>query len=193
MREKLNENPIAQVAIVGVLLVAAAIFLLGNMGGGSEEPASEEAAPATPGAIASAELEAGAPPPELPAPGSGPGAPPAPPADVISAYEAGDTVVLLFVRTGGIDDRLVHRSVETLNGLARVATFVVPSDHIARYVAIAQGVDLNRLPALVVIRPKHLNNQLAAASIQYGFQSPESVVQAVVDAGYHGATLPYHP
>ena len=35
MREKLNENPMAQVGLVAVLLVLAAVFLLGKMGGGS--------------------------------------------------------------------------------------------------------------------------------------------------------------
>jgi hypothetical protein len=194
MREKLNDNPTAQVALVGVLLVLAAVFLLGKMGGGEEEEAAGEASTApAPTAVASAPAEASAVAPELPAPGSGPGAPPPPPRPVVAAYDAGKTVVLLFVRDGGIDDRLVVRSVERLGSLARVATFVVPADRIARYVSIAQGVDLNRVPALVVIRPKHLNHTIPTASVQYGFQSPESIVQAVVDAGYRGGTLAYHP
>lgn len=191
MREKLNENPIAQAALVGVLLVVAAVFLL-SKGGGEEEEGGEEAAAAAPAAIASAELEPGAV-PQLPPPGSGPDAPPAPPAAVTSAYKAGETVVLLFVRPGGIDDRLVKQAAGRLHSLANVATFVVPSDHIARYVSIGQGIDLNRLPALVVIRPRQLDNGLAPASVQYGFQSAQSIVQAVVDARYRGGTLPYHP
>jgi len=74
-----------------------------------------------------------------------------------------------------------------------VATFVVPTRRLARYVSIAQGVDLNRVPALVVIRPKNLSKGFDAASVHYGFQSSESIVQAVVDARYRGGTLPYHP
>ena len=31
------------------------------------------------------------------------------------------------------------------------------------------------------------------ASVQYGYQSPQSVEQAVIDAGYKGPTLNYHP
>lgn len=191
MREKLNENPIAQAAIVGMLLIAAVLFLLKG-GGGGEEEGGEEVAPAAPTAIASAELEPGTT-PQLPPPGSGPDAPPAPPAEVISAYEAGETVVLLFVRPGGIDDRLVEQAATRLGSVADVASFVVPSDRIARYVSIAQGVDLNRLPALVVIRPRQLDKGVATASVQYGFQSAQSIVQAVIDARYHGGTLPYHP
>jgi hypothetical protein len=194
MREKLNENPIAQVVLVGVLLVVAAVFLLGKMGGGSEEEGEGESAAATAAVSAvETELEAGAAPLELPAPGSGPGAPPPPPRPVVSAFNAGDTVALLFVSDGGIDDRLVTRTVRRLEGMSEVATFVVPTHQLAHYVSIAQGVDLNRVPALVVIRPKSLSHGYDAASVHYGFQSSESIVQAVVDARYHGKTLAYHP
>jgi len=194
MREKLNENPMAQIAIVGVLLVVAAVFLLGKAGGGSEEEEGESspAADAAVAAVAS-ELEVGQQPLSLPPPGSGVGAPPAPPRAVTDAFDSGATVAILFVRDGGIDDKLVTAAVDQLNAIGGVATFVVPADEIARYVSIAQGVDLNRVPALVVIRPKRLNHSYDPASVHYGFQSAESVVQAVIDARYRGGTLPYHP
>ena len=194
MREKLNENPMAQVALVGVLLVVAAVFLLGKMGGGSEEEGEGESSAANAAVAAvETELEAGTEPAPLPAPGSGPGAPPPPPRAVVSAFNAGETVALLFVRDGGIDDRLVANAVRRLEGMHGVATFVVPTRQLVHYVSIAEGVDLSRVPALVVIRPKSLSKGYDAASIHYGFQSPESIVQAVVDARYHGATLAYHP
>lgn len=194
MREKLNENPMAQVALVGVLLVLVAVFLLGKMGGGSEEEEGGESAAANAAVAAvETELEAGTEPAPLPAPGSGPGAPPPPPRPVVSAFNAGETVALLFVSDDGIDDRLVARAVRRLESMADVATFVVPTHQLARYVSIAQGVDLNRVPALVVIRPKRLSKGYDAASVHYGFQSPESIVQAVVDARYRGGTLAYHP
>lgn len=195
MREKLNENPIAQVALVGVLLVLAAVFLLGKMGGGSEEEGGSAESPAANAAVAAVETElgAGGQPIKLPPPGSGPGSPPAPPRPVISAFNAGDTVAILFVRDGGIDDRLVTGAVRRLEAMSRVSVFVVPSHQLARYVSIAQGVELNRVPALVVIRPKSLSHGYDPASVHYGFQSSESIVQAVVDARYHGKTLAYHP
>lgn len=195
MREKLNENPAAQVAVIALLLVVAAVFLLGKMGGGSEEEGEEGEAPtpAAASAIAAAESGPATQLPQLPAPGSGPGAVPAPPRPVIAAFESGQTVVLLFVRPGGIDDRLTTAAVRRLDGMAGVAPFVVSADEIARYASIGQGVDLNRVPALVVVRPRRLSNGVPTASVRYGFQSPESVVQAVVDAGYKGPTLPYHP
>jgi hypothetical protein len=194
MREKLNENPMAQVAVVGVLLVLAAVFLLGKMGGGSEEEEGGESSAATAAVAAvETELEVGSEPPPLPAPGSGPGAPPPPPRPVVSAFNAGNTVVLLFVRDGGIDDHLVAEAMPRIETMADVATFVVPTHQLARYVSIAQGVDLTRVPALVVIRPKGLSKGYDAASVHYGFQSGESIVQAVIDARYHGGTLAYHP
>ena len=50
-----------------------------------------------------------------------------PPPPVTAAFRSGDTVVLLFVKDGGIDDRLVTRSVDRLKNLSHVATFVVPA------------------------------------------------------------------
>jgi hypothetical protein len=189
MREKLNDNPLAQAAIVGVLLVAAAIFLMGGGGGkGEEEEGSAEGGSAS----VAAPVEAGSP-TDLPAPSTGVGAPPPLPAAVTSAYEAGDTVVLLFVRDGGIDDRRVTGAVDSAGSLPGVVTFVVPASKIARYAAIAQGADVNRVPALVVVSPKSVDGGVPQASVHYGFQSFESVEQAVIDAGYKGHTLPYHP
>jgi len=203
MREKLNENPIAQVAVIGVLLVLAAIFFLSSSGGeeeeGGEASSSEVTATvagsgATPeeavdGAVES--LESGA--------ATGSVAPPAPmtapplPHSLTAAYESGRTVVLLFVHDGGIDDRLVAATTANLAALPGVTTFVVSAAHVSRYAAITQGLDLNRVPALIVIRPKRLNEAVPTASVSYGFQSGASAVQAVIDAGYEGPTVDYHP
>jgi hypothetical protein len=189
MREKLNDNPLAQAAVVGVLLLAAVVFLMGGMGGKSEE---EEGAAEGGSVVAAAPVEAGSP-TQLPPPGTGVGAPPPLPRAVTSAYAGGDTVVLLFVRDGGIDDRRVTDAVDQLGGMSRVATFVVPASKIAGYAAIAQGADVSRVPALVVLSPKRVDAGIPKASVHYGYQSFQSVEQAVIDAGYKGKTLPYHP
>lgn len=192
MREKLNENPLAQAAVVGVLLLAAAVFLMGGMGGGkeSEEEGGAEGAGSP---VTVAAVGGGGSPTQLPPVGTGVGAPPPLPTGVTSAYEAGDTVVLLFVRDGGIDDHRVKDAVNRLESMPRVVTFVVPAGRIADYAAIAQGADVSRVPALVVLSPKSVDAGVPQASVHYGYQSFESVEQAVVDAGYHGHTLPYHP
>ncbi len=191
MREKLNSNPVAQAAVVGVLLLAAGFFLLSKMGGGGEEEGAAPSAESIVATVAASEGSgvAAVPPP----PGALADTAPPPPPAVTAAFAANRTVVLLFVRDGGIDDRLVVGATHSLGKLPGVSTFVVPAKRIARYAAIAQGVDVNRVPALVVLRPKRLDHGIPSASVTYGFQSPQSVVQAVVDAGYKGRTLGYHP
>ncbi len=213
MREALNSNPLAQVAIIAVLLLATGFFVMTTMGGGEEEPeggateatvsvtgaeASGTATGATPGeavegAVEAAEAAATAPTSVPPLPPNAAASAPPLPRDVTAAFEAGQTVVLLFVRNGGIDDRLVASTVEGLDSVPDVASFVVPAERIARYAAIAQGVAVERVPALVAVSPKRLDKDIPTASVHYGYQSPESVRQAVIDAGYKGRTLPYHP
>jgi hypothetical protein len=188
MREKLNSNPLAQAAVLGVLLLATGFFVLSSMGGESEEGPAAQSAESIVATVAASEGSGVAPPP-----GALADVAPAPPHAVTAAFAANQTVVLLFVRDGGIDDRLVADATHRLDTLSGVSTFVVPADRIARYAAIAQGVDVNRVPALVVLRPKRLDHGVPTASVTYGFQSPQSVVQAVVDAGYKGSTLGYHP
>lgn len=186
MRDQINNNPVAQAIVVGVLLLGAVFFLMSSKGGGGEAE-SEGSADAT-AAIEEAPLATGA----LPAEAAASAAPP-PPA-VTAAIEANQTVVLLFVREGAIDDELVMNSVNRLSGLPGVSTFIVPAGEIARYAAIAQSLAVDRVPALVVIRPEKLDGGgTHTASVQYGFQGPQSVVQAVIDAGYRGPTLEYHP
>lgn len=213
MRDQLNSNPIVQMAVIGVLLLGGVFFFISTSGGGEEEePAAGTteatvgvagtgvagtATGATPGAAVEGAIEAAgeaAAPGSVPAlpPGAAAAAPPPPPA-VTRAFDANQTVALLFVRNGGIDDRLVERAVKPLQALPGVVTFVVPAGRISRYAAIAQGVAVDRVPALVVLRPKRLGESIPVASVSYGFQSPQSVVQAVVDAGYKGRTVDYHP
>lgn len=205
MREKLNENPLAQVALIGVLLLGVGFFLMHSMGGGEEggESSGGEVAATVNGVSATGSspgeavenavtsLESGSA-PAAPASTVPPPTKP-PPADVVEAYESGSTVAILFVHDGGIDDRLVRDAGERLSALSGVSYFVVPAAKISRYAAITEGVGVERVPALVVIRPKRANGSTPTASVSYGFQSGESVVQAAIDAGYKGPTVDYHP
>lgn len=202
MREKLNDNPMAQVALIGVLLLLAILMLLKPFGGGGE---SEESAGTVATAASTEEAVAegtttspGAAPVGATATAGGTTAtaplPPRPvPPRLLAAYNSGKTVVLLVVHDGGVDDRLVARSTSVLATMPRVATFIVPASKIARYASITDGVGVNRVPALLVVRPKRLSTGRATASVSYGFQSPQNVVQAVADARYQGRTLSYHP
>lgn len=197
MREQLNNNPMVQMAVVAVLLILGGVFLMSMMGGGEEEGSEATAAvegtaePGTPVEGSVESLEATAP--------SSTGAslaavpPIEPPARVIEAWRSGATVVLLFVNDNGIDDRLVEDAAAGLSSLPNVIDFVVPAKDIARYSAVTGGVGVERVPALVVLTPKGVDQQVPTASVHYGYQSPESVTQAVIDAGYEGPTLDYHP
>ncbi len=211
MREQLNNNPLAQLAVVGVLIVAVGFFLLSSSGGGGEEEsagtteatvgvagtsATGTAIGATPGEAvegategASAESLSSA----LSAVGQAAATAPPLPRPVLDAWKANKTLVLLFIRDGGIDDRLVKTATGGLAGFRDAVIFVVPAAKIARYAAITEGVGVDRVPALVVVTPKHLKKTVPTASVLYGFQSPQSVAQAVIDAGYKGKTLDYHP
>lgn len=201
MRDAINNNPLVQAAVVGVLIVVAAIFVLSGGGGGEEEESA--GGETTAGAVESAAGEAAAgeagiaAAPEAASAASisslaAADAPPLP-RPVLDAYKANRTLVLLFVRNGGIDDRLVRSATGALAGFPGVTVFEVPAAKVSRYAAITEGVGVQRVPALVVVTPKHLDKTVPTASVSYGYQSPESVRQAVIDAGYKGPTLDYHP
>jgi hypothetical protein len=195
MREKLNENPLAQVAVIGVLLVVVGIFLMSSMGGSSagEEEAESGATAASVTGESATEAPAGLSAALAMVNQASASSAHALPQDVTAAWKANKTVVLLFVHDGGIDDKLVKQATERLTSLPQAATFVVPASQISRYAAITEGVGVNRVPALVVVRPKHVHQTIPTASVSYGFQSGQSIVQAVIDAGYKGPTLDYHP
>lgn len=196
MREQLNSNPLVQLAVVGVLLVGVALFFMSSSGGEKEEPAAtpevtvsgDGAGDTTTEAVASQSLSS-----SLSAVSQTAAVAPPLPAPVLDAWKANQTLVLLIVRDGGIDDRLVKSATAGLDGFAEASVFVVPAAKISRYAAITEGVGVDRVPALVVVRPKHLKKTVPTASVSYGFQSPQSVSQAVIDAGYKGKTLDYHP
>ncbi|HEX2127693.1 MAG TPA: hypothetical protein VHF58_00585, partial [Solirubrobacterales bacterium] len=119
------------------------------------------------------------------------------PAKVVDAHAAGKAVVVLVVHPKGFDDRKLTAQIGAAVGTGNTATFVVPADEIADYSRIAEGVDVDRVPALIVIEPKALADDpggLPEASVSYGYRGPESVAQAVRDALYKGREdLPYHP
>jgi hypothetical protein len=54
-------------------------------------------------------------------------------------------------------------------------------------------VQLDRVPALVVVRPRRLSDGVPEATVSYGFRGPESVQQAVEDALFDGKSVTYDP
>lgn len=219
MRKALNDNPMVQLAVCGVLLVVVGFVFMSSMkrGGGAESTSEDQeaaAAVALPAGVSSdgAAAPSGAAPAPAPtaaAPGapSVPAAPPAAsvsaealepgpglPAPVVKAWKSGDAVVLLVAKVSSTDDRLVRASVESLSSRDGISVFVARADKVARYSRITQGVGVNRVPALVVVRPRSVSKGVPQAVVSYGFRDSQSVVQAVEDALYSGGdTLPYYP
>lgn len=225
MRQKLNENPLTQAIAIGLLAVVVGFLLLTRMGGGASSssatttsptagPAASSALPAAPGATSS-ESTLGASPDV--APGAAPTAAatsdfkagPGLPQGVADAYADGKVVVLLVIREhpqgcysdfvggqcAGLDDRKLDTIVQLLRLRPDTAVFVTHAYGIGRYSRIAQGVDVDRVPALIVVKPKRLaEGPLPEATVSYGFRDPQTVEQAVRDALYTGRDdLPYYP
>ncbi len=199
MREKLNDNPVAQIAVIGVLILVVGIFALKSLGGGSEAEGETEAA-----APVEVATEAGA----EPAPGASleestqasaaasvvtPTQRPLPD-DVEAAYARGETIALFIYRPGGIDDKLVSDVIGELEAMPGVALFTAPAGEIADYAPITGPLGVNQAPALVVVSPRSRNgDEPAPATVTYGFQSVADLRQAVIDAGYNGPELTYAP
>src|SRR6185312_13809131 len=129
MRKAINDNPVVQIAVIGVLVVVVGLFMMTNLkkksssstsasssSGVSSSSAGGTTAPvvgATSGDSSSGSVGAVPPPPSttgsvspealIPGPGL--------PRNVVAAWKHGNAVVLLIVRGGGIDDRLVRGAV----------------------------------------------------------------------------------
>jgi len=207
VRDKLNNSPAAQIGLV-VVLIAVAAFLLLKPGGGEEESGSTTAPEvvatvngvtatgSTPGEAVEGAVEGleeggatGTETESLPA--SVPAPPP--PHRFTVAYESGNTVALLIVHDGGIDDAFTALASTALAGLPKVSLFVVPAHQIARYASVTIGLNVSRVPALVVMRPRQLSGGTPQATVAYGYQTPQTVLQDVRDASYQGPEATYHP
>jgi hypothetical protein len=172
---------VAQIALIAVLVVVGGYMLLSSMGGGSSKAATE-----------SAEVESAE-------PAAATSAVSAPvgrrlPHVVEAAYDRGETIALLIYRKGGIDDIFVAAASGVIGTMPGVAFFDAPTDKIVRYSAITGPVGVNRAPALIVIRAKKKGHtEPAPATVTYGYQGPDEVRQAVIDAGYTGPEPSYAP
>jgi hypothetical protein len=224
MRKALNENPTVQIAVVGVLILIVGVFMAPKLLGGKDEPATPATTdPAvagaggtvveTPGATATpAPAGTVSPTPAAPtaATTAGAAAAPAPtttgtvspealvpgpglPRDVAQSWARGDAIVLLIVKNSAIDDREVRASVSAISKPG-VEVFVARASNIARYSRVTQPLGVNRVPALVVVRPRDVSGKTPEALVSYGFRGSKSIVQAVDDALYTGKdNAPYHP
>jgi hypothetical protein len=185
----------------------------------SAAPAAPPAAPAAP-----APAEAGAaqvPPPAGTAPFE---ASKGLPKELVESYEAGEIPVLVVLDEKGFDDRaFVIQSLfakypegtaiffaDTGDGSKytpekKIDSIPVAnpdrfeSHPIARYSRIAEGIALDRTPALIVLHPldkpleKGETAPMPQASVTYGYRGKDSITQAIEDALYEGGVRGYDP
>lgn len=213
MREKLNESKAAQIGLVAVLVVVAAVMFLKSNGGGASEGGEAEAETTVTVESGGETLSISAPTPTATASPTGMGELPTSlpatkplPRRFTAAYDSGNAVALLVVHNGGIDDaytKLALREAAKVAGIARsegwndvapVSVIVVPAKRISDYAAVTVGLNVNQVPALIVMRPKGLSHGIPQATVSYGVQSPESILTTLVDASYNGPESgTYHP
>ena len=188
MREKLNESKAAQVGLVAVLAIVVAILFLGKSGGSSSGETEVTIEPGETLAVATASVTGMG---ELPT--SVPQTKPLP-HRFSAAYDADETVALLVVHDGGIDDKYTRLALKAVAAVESVTPIVVPAKQISRYASVTVGLDVSQLPALIVMRPKSLSHGVPQAIVAYGYQTPQSVYQTIVDASYKGPEQgAYHP
>ena len=209
MREAINNNPMVQIGLLGVLGVIVAVVFMSSSGGDAA-PAPEDATTAT--ATAPATADAGLADPAVPATPPAEGAVPPPatattpfeagkglPADLVDAHASGDVVVLLVMQKNGYEDEPLARDVESLESRGDTSVFVTESKDVSDYSRIAEGVSLDRVPAIIVLHP--LEGKVAEgeelpmpnATVTYGYRGKGSVTTAVEDALYDGKQLSYDP
>ena len=114
------------------------------------------------------------------------------PKDVLIAFAKDDTIALLVYDPKATADKQIKQYTEALES-DKVAVFEVEAKDIAKYSRITSGVSVSRTPALVVIRPRSLTDNVPTATVSYGFRNEKSVEQAFKDARYDGETLPSYP
>jgi len=219
MRKALNENPMVQLAVLGVGGVLLAILLITSLSGGGsssetppEDPAAATAtadpatatpapAPATvdpatatpaPDATVTPDATTVAPPTDS---GSADGLLPSAglPEDVLVAYAKNQAIALLVIDPKAVSDKQVAQFSDVLKSRNDVEYFEVKSKDIADYARITQGVSISRTPSLIVIRPRDKTEGAPTAVVVEGFRDADSIETALEDALYSGPDEPSYP
>ncbi len=220
MRKAINENPMVQIAVLGVVAVIFAFILFTSVlkkdDTAAPPPTDPAAATATDPAAAGATADGVAPTdptanPSAVAPAAGTATPPAttPPAggsvadgllpskglprDLLVAFAKNKTIALLVIDPNGISDKQVKLYTEALKKRGDVEVFIVDVKDISKYSRVTAGVAVSRVPALVVIRPRKLTGSVPTATVSYGFRGARSVSTAIDDALYKGKQIPSYP
>ena len=115
------------------------------------------------------------------------------PKDVLVAYASNKPIALFVYDPRGLSDQRLKSFTDPIRARDDVKVFDVEVSDIGDYSRITSGVSVDRVPAIVVIRPRKLNKGAPTASVSYGFRSPRSVNQAVRDSLYDGQPQTSYP
>lgn len=216
MRRALNENPMVQMAVLGMIGVAFAILLFTTVLKGKDtgaavppagvadaagapvatDTASADVVPSVDSTLPTDPAAAGTDvAPTSPEAGSADGLLPTKglPKDLLVAYAKGQAIALLVVDPKAQGSAKIEDYTRRLGESSNAQVFVVAVKNIADYSRITTGVAVSQAPALVVIRPRKLTANVPTATVSYGFRSPRSVAQALEDALYKGEPVSAYP
>lgn len=212
MRKALNENPMVQIVVIGLVGVIFAVMLFTTVLKKDEPVPTDPIADAAATEVAAAPAATAAPTPAPTAEGAAvaPVTDPATdvaaqaaadgllptkglPKDVLIAFAKDKAIALLVVNPKGVADKKLKGYTQALSKRDDVEVFVVDVKDIADYARITSGVAVSRAPALIAIRPRGLTENVPTATVSYGFRSERSVEQALKDALYKGPNLPVYP
>jgi hypothetical protein len=191
VRQLVDQNPAARIALIGALAVAMMLVLYSQVltsskdetkspAAGATKRAAENRAPARP-----ATPSPSAPVAELQA---GPGVP----ASIAAAYNGGKTVVVLVTQKNGIVDRTVEAGARRLRDRKSVAFFRVPVNKVSDYAGVTSGANIDRAPALIIVAPAS-GAEAPQAVVREGYLDSASMLQALYDAVSPGKAVPAYP
>jgi hypothetical protein len=101
--------------------------------------------------------------------------------------------VLLINQLNGVPEQVNPQAGQVLSQRPDLAVFSFDVSRISDYARITQGVDVSRVPAIVVVPPASPGHTAPEATVRYGYMGPESVSAIVDDALNTGPPVPSYP
>jgi hypothetical protein len=115
------------------------------------------------------------------------------PSDVLVAYAKNKVILLLVTDPKSPGSKRLERYADDLKLKKNVEVFKATPKDIPKYSRIAAGVDVSQTPAIVVIKPRKLVDNVPTATVSYGMRNKRSFEQTVYDALYKGGQVPAYP
>jgi hypothetical protein len=115
------------------------------------------------------------------------------PSDVLVAYAKNKVILLLVIDPKSPGSKRLERYADDLKLKKDVEVFKATPKDLPKYSRIAAGVNVTQTPAIVVIKPRKLVDDVPTATVSYGMRNEQSFDQTVYDALYKGGQVPAYP